>query len=56
MRIAHSVEQVPETEWQGLVAGHPAPRVEALKAITNTATRSLPFLRIHQARMRRKYQ
>ncbi len=41
MRIAHGVEQVPESEWQGLVAGHPALRLEVLKAITNTAIRSL---------------
>jgi predicted N-acyltransferase len=41
MRIAHGVEQVPESEWQGLVAGHPALRLEVLKAISNTATRPL---------------
>jgi predicted N-acyltransferase len=41
MRIAHGVEQVTESEWQSLVVGHPALRLEVLKAITNTATRSL---------------
>jgi predicted N-acyltransferase len=41
MRIAHGVEQVPESEWQDLVVGHPALRLEVLNAITNTAIRPI---------------
>lgn len=40
-RIAHGVEQLPESEWRGLVVGHPALRLEVLTAITNTAIRPL---------------
>lgn len=41
IRIAYGVEQLPEAQWQGLVAGHPALRLELLKAIADTSTRAL---------------
>jgi predicted N-acyltransferase len=41
VRIAYGVEQLPEAQWQGLVAGHPALRLELLKAIANTSTKPL---------------
>jgi predicted N-acyltransferase len=43
MRIAQGVEQLPELEWQNLVYGRPALRLEVLRAIACHATRPLPL-------------
>jgi predicted N-acyltransferase len=43
MRIAQGVEQLPELEWQNLVHGRPALRLEVLRAIACHATRPLPL-------------
>jgi predicted N-acyltransferase len=43
LRIAQGVEQLPETQWQELVRGRPALRLEVLRAITGNATRALPL-------------
>jgi predicted N-acyltransferase len=43
MRIAQGVEQLPELEWQNLVHGRPALRLEVLQAIACHATRPLPL-------------
>jgi hypothetical protein len=43
VRIAQGVEQLPESEWQNLVYGRPALRLEVLGAIARNATRPLPL-------------
>jgi predicted N-acyltransferase len=43
MRIAQGIEQLPELEWQNLVYGRPALRLEVLRAIACHATRPLPL-------------
>ena len=43
VRIADGVEQLPKSEWQRLVAGRPALRLEVLRAIASAATRPLPL-------------
>jgi predicted N-acyltransferase len=54
LRIAQGVEQLPELEWQNLVCGRPALRLEVLRAIARHATRPLPqqiFLLEDQGRL-----
>ncbi len=41
LRIADCVAQLPESDWQNLVRGRPALRLEVLEAITSAATRPL---------------
>jgi predicted N-acyltransferase len=41
VRIAHGAAQLPESQWQNLVVGRPALRLEVLKAIENAAARPL---------------
>jgi predicted N-acyltransferase len=43
LRIARGAEQLPESEWQSLVRGRPALRLEVLRAIESNATRPLPL-------------
>lgn len=42
LRVVHDAEQLPDAEWQSLVLGHPALRLEVLLAIAKTASRPLP--------------
>jgi predicted N-acyltransferase len=42
LRIVTDVEQLPDAEWQSLTLGHPAMRLEVLRAISNAASRPLP--------------
>jgi len=43
VRIAQGVEQLHKSEWQNLVYGRPALRLEVLGAIARNATRPLPL-------------
>jgi predicted N-acyltransferase len=41
LRVVEGASRLPESAWQNLVVGHPAMRLEVLKAIENTAVRPL---------------
>ena len=43
VRILQGVEQLPESEWQSLVHGRPAWRLEVLRTIARNASRPLPL-------------
>ena len=43
VRIVQGVEQLPESEWQSLVHGRPAWRLEVLRTIARNATQPLPL-------------
>jgi predicted N-acyltransferase len=42
LRIVQDVEQLPDAEWQSLVLGHPALRLEVLRVTAKAASRPLP--------------
>jgi predicted N-acyltransferase len=42
LRIVQDVEQLPDAAWQSLVVGHPALRLEVLRAMAKAASRPLP--------------
>jgi predicted N-acyltransferase len=41
IRLAEDLDQIPAAAWQDLVAGHPALRLEVLRAVSNSARRPL---------------
>jgi predicted N-acyltransferase len=43
VRIVQGIEQLPEAEWQSLVRGRPAWRLEVLRALTRNTTQPLPL-------------